>query len=212
MDIRKIIKEEVRKVFSENYPMGAQYDSSAPWNQVDKTREGDKAKEIKFEVIWYDYNSGFAILKDASGNKYIFNTDAVEMSEYEPYADREEEFEGYDEDGFPDVSYGEWTLEDYVIENYINDNLGGLTFGKGLDDYENGVSIAMMTPDLQEDVMSMVRYYQKKGKEKVAQSLAAAIDVPLEEGKMLDKIINQKTMDTPTGSIFFMNVSENKKK
>ena len=144
MNIRKIIKEELRKIVSENYPMGAEHDSNAPWNQVDNP-PGTKAGSIDYKLIWTD-DSEFAFFKDAAGNTYVCYIDGIDRDDLAPYADREEHFEGHDEDGDPMVDYSDdWEVDGEVIENYINDM--NPSIGKGLADYEDGEHDLVMLDD-----------------------------------------------------------------
>jgi hypothetical protein len=199
MNIRKIIQEELKKVFSENYPMGAEYHPDAPWNQVDNTREGEKAKQIKYKLIWTD-ESEFAFLKDAAGNTYVFYIDGIDKDELEPYADREENYLGRDEDGMPDVEYGDWEITGDVIENYVNDNLNSLRVGKGLDDYESAeYELVMLDDELRNDLLTIAPYIKD---EKKRAAFLSALSNQVSEGGVTDNIVNKKTMDTPTGTIF----------
>lgn len=166
MNIRKIISEELKRVFSENYPMGAENHPDAPWNQVDKTKEGEKAKEIVYDLTWTD-NSEYAFFRDSSGNAYVLYIDSIERSELEPYADREEIYLGRDEDGFPDVEYGEWEITGEVLENYVNDSLGGLKIGRGLDDfYTADYDLVMIDDDLRNYLFEIADYIKDENKRK----------------------------------------------
>jgi hypothetical protein len=201
MKIREIIKEELKRIFSENYPMGAEYDSSAPWNQEDNTKSGERATTIKYSVVWYD--RGIALLKDAAGNLYVFDTDGVENSDYEPYADREETFEGFDEDGDPMLEYGDWDLDGDIVENYINDNLGTISIGKGLDAYESGnYMMTMIDDELRQDLMGIAKYIKSE------RDKASFLNVLGGISEGIEKIVDKKTMDTPTGTLFVMDMGE----
>lgn len=199
MNIRKIIQEELGKVFSENYPLGAEYDSRAPWNQVDNTKEGERAAKIDYKLIWTDEKE-FALFKDAAGNTFVFYVDGVDKSEFEPYADREEIYMGRDEDGMPDLEYGEWEINDDVILNYVNDNIDDAKIGKGVDDYESGNYELVMLDDELRDYLAETASYIRDEKKK--SSFLRALGVQVSEGGVTDKIVNNKTMDTPTGTLF----------
>jgi len=189
--------KEVCAIQEDNLPAGAKYDTRAPYNQVDNTKVGEKASVIKYNVAWYD--SGIALLNDAAGNLYAFNTDSVEMNEYEPYADREETFEGFDEDGDPMLEYGEWEMNGDVVENYVNDNLDSIAIGKGLDAYESEeYSMTMIDDELRQDLMGMAPYIKSESERKSFIDTLGGIS----EG--IEKIVDKKTMDTPTGTLFIM--------
>ncbi len=200
MDIRQIIREEIGKIFSENYPLGAANDPSAPWNQVDNTREGDKASVIKYRVVWTD--NEFSFLKDAAGNVYVFYIDSVDKSDLEPYADREESYAGRDEDGDPIIDYGDWEITDEVIENYINDNLDSIAIGKGLDDYESGdYNLVMMDDEVRQELLRLTKYIKD---DRTREKFIKVVSGQVNESGVTDKIVNKKTMDTPTGTLFVM--------
>jgi hypothetical protein len=162
MDIRKIIREEVGKVFSENYPWGAEYDPNAPWNQVDNVRPGERAKKTTFNIYWTD-DSEFAFFSGPDGNKYVMYLEAIDKDELEPYADREEKYMGRDEDGMPDIEYGDWEITSDVIENYVNDN--NMRIGKGLNDWENGEhDLVMLDDELRQDLLGTAKYFKDEKK------------------------------------------------
>lgn len=199
MNIRKIIQEELKKVFSENYPMGAEYHPDAPWNQVDNTREGERAKQIKYKIIWTD-ETEFAFLKDAAGNTYVLYIDGIDKNKFEPYADREEMYLGRDEDGMSDVEYGDWKITGDVIENYVNDNLNSIRVGKGLDDYESSeYELVMLDDELRNDLLTIAPYIKN---EKKRAAFLGVLSNQVSESGITDNIVNKETMDTPTGTIF----------
>lgn len=166
----------------ENYPAGAATDPRAPWNQVDNMRSGQVAETILYKLVWTD-NSEFAIFKDAHGNKYLFYLGAVDKSDFEPYAD---------------VDNGDWNIEDYVIENYVNDNLNHIQIGKGIEDYENGFDLVAIDDELRNELIGLTKYFKD---DKTRIDFLGAIDAQISESGT-DKIITKKTMDTPTGTLF----------
>jgi hypothetical protein len=201
MNIRRIIKEELKKVFSENYPAGAQYDSNAPWNQVDPVAKS-QAKEHPFNLLGWHQETAFF---EKGGKYYVFSVESVDRGDYSDYAAREEFFNGYDEDGMPDVDYGDWEMDSDVIDNYVNDNYKHLTYGRGLDDYENGIQIVEVDKPLLQDLMSTAKYIkndrERADYENVINTMASA---QVNESGVTDNIVNKKTMDTPTGTLFIM--------
>jgi hypothetical protein len=186
-----------------NLPAGAEFDSNAPWNDDKNTRQGERAKEIKFEVVWAGYNAGFAIVKDKAGKLYAFNTEMVETEDYEPYADREETYLGRDEDGDPDVEYGDWDLDKDVIEQYINDNLGDVRVGKGLDAWESGDFEAVGIDDeVKADLEGTAKYIKDTKEKQELLGLLGGIN------EIAQKLVDVPTMDTPTGTLFTISVGE----
>lgn len=144
-------------VMEDNYPLGAQNDLSAPFNQDDNTVDGIKSESSKYKLVWS--NNEFAFFRDAAGNTYVLYVEEIDKSELEPYADRESTFDGNDEDGEPMVSYGDWEVDGEILSNYINDNAGSLRIGKGLDDYENGgYHLVLLDDGLKAELMETARY------------------------------------------------------
>lgn len=185
MDIREIISEELKKIFKENYPSGAEYDSNAPWKSDDNIRAGEVASESKLDIIFSD-DSEFAIFKDANGNKYIFYIQSLDKEDYEPYANREEKYLGRDEDGMPSLEYGDWDIDGYVIYNYVNNNLDKIKVGNGLEDAESGdYKLVKIDDELRTDLASMAKYYKN---EKTANDFLEALGVskPIQEGVSID--------------------------
>jgi hypothetical protein len=175
MNLRKHIQKEISKIISENdnLPLGAEYIKDAPYNQEDgPIRRGETPKENKYQTVWYESNSGLAILKDASGKLYVFSTDSVDEEEYEPYAEREEIYLGKDEDGMPDTELGDWSLDYDVIQNYVNDNLNSLQVGKGASSYDDGVSLVEIDEDLKMELLNLATKYIKNGKEELIDVLS----------------------------------------
>ena len=207
MDIRKIIKEEIKKIFESDYPAGAQFDTAAPYNEPSANEPIQKAKDNKFGVVWYGDNSGITLLKDNAGNLYAFNTESVDMEEYAPYASREEELMGH-EDGIPDVEYGEWELDGDVVENYINDNLDSISIGGGLDDFESGSNMALVDDSFKKYLIGLSKYI-KNNKEAFDKTINGSVD---EIKSIADKLVDTPTMDTPEGTLFVMSMGEGKKK
>jgi hypothetical protein len=175
MNLRKHIQKEISRILSENdnLPLGAEYIKDAPYNQEDgPIRKGETPKENKYQAVWYESNSGLAILKDASGKLYVFSTDSVGDVDYEPYADREEIYLGKDEDGMPDTELGDWSLDRDVIQKYVNDNLDSLQTGKGVSAYDDGISLVEIDEDLKMELLNLATKYIKNGKEELIDVLS----------------------------------------
>lgn len=175
MNLRKHIQKEISKIISENdnLPWGAEYIKDAPYNQEDGSiRKGETPKENKYQTVWYESNSGLAILKDASGKLYVFSTDSVDDADYEPYADREEIYLGKDEDGMADTELSDWSLDSDIIQNYVNDNLNSLQVGKGASAYDDGVSLVEIDSYLKLELLNLATKYIKKGKEELINTLS----------------------------------------
>ena len=175
MNLRKHIQKEISRILSENdnLPWGAQYIQDAPYNQEDgPIRKGETPKENKYQAVWYESNSGLAILKDASGKLYVFSTDSVDDVDYEPYADREEIYLGKDEDGMPDTELSDWSLDSDIIQNYVNDNLDSLQTGKGISAYDDGISLVEIDEELKLELLNFATKYIKRGKDELINTLS----------------------------------------
>lgn len=137
-----------------DYPAGAEYDPSAPWNQKDPDyREGERV-EGDYETV--SHNGEVAILKNKKGNLFVFYYHNMDDSEFEPYADIEREYVGKDEDGMPDYVYAdEFDIDEDVIASYVNDNIDSMSVGQGLDDFESGVDLALIDGELKNDLLSV---------------------------------------------------------
>lgn len=175
MNLRKHIQKEISRILSENdnLPLGAEYIQDAPYNQEDgPIRRGETPKENKYQTVWYESNSGLAILKDASGSLYAFSTDSIDYEDYEPYADREKIYLGKDEDGMPDTDLSDWSLDSDIIQNYVNDNLDSLQTGKGISAYDDGISLVEIDEELKLELLNFATKYIKRGKDELINTLS----------------------------------------
>lgn len=135
-----------------DYPLGSEYDSSAPFNQQEpEYREGERVSG-EFKIIGTVSNE-IAILSNQAGEKFVFYYHHLPKDDFEPYIDIEKTYVGKDEDGFPDFEYDEdWDISDEAIESYVNDNLDTLTIGVGLSDYESGKDLIKVDEELIENL------------------------------------------------------------
>lgn len=118
-----------------DYPMGADIDSRAPFNQTNNLSNPITSKNIIYTVEWYDgYN---AILKKGD-ELFLFNMGSVSKDDYSEYAKREITTD-YDEEGPYSLYSDEFEVNKDVIERYINDNLINLSIGNGYQAYEQGI-------------------------------------------------------------------------
>ena len=175
MNLRKHIQKEISRILSENdnLPLGAEYIQDAPYNQEDgPIRRGETPKENKYQTVWYESNSGLAILKDASGSLYAFSTDSIDYEDYEPYADREKIYLGKDEDGMPDTELSDWSLDSDIIQKYVNDNLDSIQTGKGVSAYGDGISLVEIDEELKLELLNFATKYIKRGKDELINTLS----------------------------------------
>ncbi len=136
------------------YPAGASNDPATPYNQVDPP-EGKQPTQRTLELqLWVDEHAFFT----KGGKLFVYNVESADNDEYEQYASRSETPLGRDEDGNMDVEYGEWEMDETIIDAYVNDNLGHLSIGKGKDDWENGVDMVEVDPALAQDLLGIAKY------------------------------------------------------
>jgi hypothetical protein len=126
-----------------------------PANQVDNTERGIRPELSPYNIVWF---SDDVAIFSKDGQFFAFNVSSTDNDEYAEYADREAMDMGQDEDGFADIEYGDWTLDADVVSAYVNNNADHLNFGKGLDDYDNGVDMSLITQDLAADLVSFANY------------------------------------------------------
>lgn len=152
------------------YPAGTENDPSSPWNQVDNTKQGSRPKVSPFNIVWY--HQDIAIF-EKGGKYFAFNVESADNDEYAQYADREEIPMGRDEDGFMDVEYGDWEMKDDIVSAYVNDNLKHLSYGKGINDWENGVEMVEMDNAMAQDFMGLLKYIKGTDGEKLGKILSS---------------------------------------
>lgn len=161
------------------YPAGSANDPRAPYNQVDNTERGIRPESSPYNLVWF---SDDVAIFSKDGQFFAFNVTSTDNVEYAEYADREAKDMGQDEDGFANVEYGDWSLNGDVVNAYVNNNLDHLSFGRGLDDYENGVDISLITQDLAADLVSFAKY------------------IGGEEGAKLNKILTSINLEEVTAA------------
>ena len=131
-------------ILYENYPPGAEYDPSAPWNQKDPdttTPIEPKSNEYFYVAYGPKKNVEMVILKKkGTEDHYAFYCGHIEKSDLYDYGEVEMSYIGKDEDGNPDYDYDydNFEVTADVIERYVNDNVLTLKVGEGFDDYESG--------------------------------------------------------------------------
>jgi hypothetical protein len=164
---------EMLKPIEEDYPAGAEFDSSAPYNREDPKRVRGEKSSKKFVEIKYT-NSEIAIFRDLnSGEMYIFYYGDIDTKLLEPYADR---YGSLDPDG--DLEYDEEVeIDDDTLENYVNDNFQNLTKGVGVEDFESGkTDLVLIDEGLKDELLHL---YDKDSRlvmvlEPIAESTGAA--------------------------------------
>jgi hypothetical protein len=126
-----------------------------PSNREDNIQQGVRPVESPYKLMWF--SDDISIFENG-GQYYVYNNSSTDESEYAEYADREAMDMGPDEEGFADIEYGEWSLDGDIVSAYVNDNIEHLSFGKGLDDYENNSEMTLVTQDLVEELMKFAKH------------------------------------------------------
>lgn len=158
-----MIIKSVKKLSEDNYPAGARNDSNAPYNQSDTPNNGIRPTEMVFDLV-IDFLQMAIFEKD--GKYFIFNYENFDKNEFADYADRDEDLEGY-EDGMPMINYGDFEINEEIINNFVNDNYKHLSFGKGLNDYENGVNMVQIDQDIIDEILTYTKYVSPEIKNNV---------------------------------------------
>jgi hypothetical protein len=179
---------EMLKPIEEDYPAGAEFDSSAPYNRKDPKRIRGERPNKKFVEIKFT-NSEIAIFRDLnSGEMYIFYYGDIDTKLLEPYADR---YGTLDPDG--DLEYDDdFDVDDDTLENYVNDNFPNLTKGAGVEDFESGkTDLVMVDEDLKDELLHL---YDKDSRlVMVLEPIAEEYQRTPEEQKKIDAIISKIT-------------------
>lgn len=145
-------KKEIDE-YSSNFPGDLEDDPLAPWNARDYPKiPGKVSKESKYKVL--AYNDEIALITDESNQLYVF--DLIGLTGLDDYAERYELGDGVYSDSEIDAS---------VIQNYINDNIGSLSLGDGIDSFNHGDSIVRVDEALKNELMNL--YDKSKGIVKV---------------------------------------------
>jgi hypothetical protein len=136
------------------YPAGAEYDSTAPYNQPEpKMVTSVEPKEKKIDVL--ALNREIAILK-AENQLLVFPYEYTDRSEFMPYAAVQRRYVGKDEDGQPEYEYDEnFEIDAETISNYVNDNISKLEVGEGISGWENGDTLIKIDEELKQELISL---------------------------------------------------------
>lgn len=146
-------------ILYENYPSGSVNDPRAPWNQKDMDivpQVDPKSSEYKAVTYGPKKNPELAILqKNGTEDYYTFIFSYLDKKDLYQYGEVGKTYSGSGEDGLPDYDYEyddfEVTLD--VIERYVNDNVGNLQVGSGIEDYESGIDLVKIDSDLLREVI-----------------------------------------------------------
>ncbi len=167
VELSNMVGGELNEYDNYSYPMGADADPNAPWNQKDPSysKASINTNKLAFEGLFA--NGEIAILKDKSGALYALYYDNVPNEELDSIAYdlgfAEEEYVGKDEDGMPDIEYSyNWRGEDEekdVVAAYA-DGIANEA-GEGLSDWEEGVELVKIDDTLKNELLNV---YDKDNK------------------------------------------------
>lgn len=137
----------------DNYPAGAEFDKTAPFNQNEPEVTNPKTSSNK-QLEMVGMGREIAILKGADGLYAFYHYDLGE-GELADYTSLEKFALGKDEDGEVEYEYGDFEKTDSAIENYINDNIDKLSIGLGLKAYEAGADLVKIDDELKDNLLSL---------------------------------------------------------
>jgi hypothetical protein len=154
LDRRKAeVNRPIGEVSGSNLPAGAEFDSSALYNKVDSPAGKQPTQKVLDLQLWVDEYAFFT----NNGKLFVYNVESADNDEYANYASRTETPMGK-EDGIMNVEYGEWEMDEEIIDSYVNDNIEHLSTGVGLDDWENGTDLVEVDPRLAQDLLGIAKY------------------------------------------------------
>lgn len=152
-ELSLLVRTEENVEETSNLPLGAEYDSNAPWLDKDYTKP-KKAKKNEYDVV--AINKEAAILKDSTGSYFYFYFGHINKKDLIDYAEVEKRFIGKDEDGEPEFELSDdFEINDSVISNYVNTNLPNLSKGNGIDDYELTIDLVKIDQPLKNELLSI---------------------------------------------------------
>jgi hypothetical protein len=112
-----------------------------------------KAKYKIFEIV-KNWQGEAAVVRNRSTKKlYFFYYDNIDQSDFYDYAWLPAYWD-QDEDGKTKVAITDnFEYEDYIVEEYLNDNTNNLEYGEGLEDYEIGeCDLILIDEPLKEEI------------------------------------------------------------
>lgn len=163
-----LYEQVIRKTLdlNENYPLGAENDPTAPYNETDVEMHRDtnlKDNEIMFDNV--ASNDEFAIVKDKSTQKYyiVYLDEADE--DFKQFIAAPSNFDGTDEDGDPIYTYDyeNAEIDDKAIVSYASYLKFGNHYGVGLEAYEKGL-MAEIDNELRDELISTFEKFKQYGK------------------------------------------------
>lgn len=143
---------------SEDYPLGAEFDSQAPYNRPDtQSSINTKPATNSFDIVYY--NDEMAIFTNkVDGSAYIFNHTNLDKDRFEDYAEKH---------GFKDADgdmeyYDDWEVDADTLYRYFNNTFDSTNVGEGLKAFDSGsYEIVKIDDELKQDLLTLYDKDQK---------------------------------------------------
>jgi len=139
------------------YPMGSEFDPSAPWNQKDpevsRSSEINPA-EIRFDLVAWDDNENALLKEKTTGKMYAIYIDTLD-DEFREFVEIPREYIGKDEEGFADYEDDEFDpqyIDDIALVSYATEQAKKNGIGRGMDGWEDG-KVSEMDEELASDIL-----------------------------------------------------------
>lgn len=121
LQLRNIVKETIVKILKENYPLGAEYDPRAPWNEPETTSE---MMEIQGTAYYYNEKTEeekvvpFEIEVEVDGEYLVDYDDGERYSYFQPNEDTDYYSLVIDSGKIPQELDGGFRLEDIDVDKF----------------------------------------------------------------------------------------------
>jgi hypothetical protein len=148
------------------YPMGSEFDPSAPWNQKDpevsRSSEINPA-EIRFDLVAWDDNENALLKEKTTGKMYAIYIDTLD-DEFRKFVEIPREYVGKDEEGYPDYEDYEFDtqyIDDVALVSYATDQAKKNGIGRGMDGWEDG-KVSEIDQELASDIIDTQKSWLKR--------------------------------------------------
>lgn len=121
LQLRNIVKETIVKILKENYPLGAEYDPRAPWNEPETTSE---MMEIQGTAYYYNKETEeekevpFEIEVEVDGEYLVDYDDGERYSYFQPNEDTDYYSLVVNSGKIPHELDGGFRLEDIEVDEF----------------------------------------------------------------------------------------------
>lgn len=121
LQLRNIVKETIVKILKENYPLGAEYDPRAPWNEPETT---STMMEIQGTAYYYNKETEeekevpFEIEVEVDGEYLVDYDDGEKYSYFQPNEDTDYHSLVVNSGKIPQELDGGFRLEDIEVDEF----------------------------------------------------------------------------------------------